>query len=126
MKGGIRKICALLPLLLPLAAAGQYRSEVWCPDNGDGTYTNPVIYADSPAIHIDIWLRMSVSRGECRFFYSIDGKRFKQAGGEFALRQGKWIGSKMGFVCERDADSKGNRGWLDIDWFRVGRLNLRD
>ncbi len=77
--------------------------------------------AHSPAIHIDIWFRMSVSRGECRFFYSTDGKRFKQAGWEFALRQGKWIGAKMGFVCERDADSKGNRGWLDIDWFRVGR-----
>lgn len=27
-------------------AAAQYRSEVWSPDNGDGTYTNPVINAD--------------------------------------------------------------------------------
>ncbi|MBR2238237.1 MAG: glycoside hydrolase 43 family protein [Prevotella sp.] len=27
-------------------ATAQYRSEVWCPDNGDGTYTNPVINAD--------------------------------------------------------------------------------
>ncbi|MBP8936434.1 MAG: family 43 glycosylhydrolase, partial [Prevotella sp.] len=24
----------------------QYKSQVWCPDNGDGTYTNPVINAD--------------------------------------------------------------------------------
>ena len=24
----------------------QYRSEVWHPDNGNGTYTNPVLYAD--------------------------------------------------------------------------------
>ena len=31
---------------LPLMATAQYRSEVWCPDNGDGTYTNPVINAD--------------------------------------------------------------------------------
>ena len=29
-----------------LAAQAQYRSEVWSPDNGDGTYTNPVINAD--------------------------------------------------------------------------------
>ena len=31
-----------------LAAAIAYaqRSQVWCPDNGDGTYTNPVLYAD--------------------------------------------------------------------------------
>lgn len=27
-------------------AAAQYRSEVWCPDQGDGTYVNPVINAD--------------------------------------------------------------------------------
>lgn len=29
-----------------LAAQAQYKSEVWSPDNGDGTYTNPVINAD--------------------------------------------------------------------------------
>lgn len=28
------------------AQAQQYRSQVWCPDNGDGTYTNPIINAD--------------------------------------------------------------------------------
>ena len=27
-------------------ASAQYKSEVWSPDNGDGTYTNPVINAD--------------------------------------------------------------------------------
>jgi beta-xylosidase len=27
-------------------AQAQYKSEVWSPDNGDGTYTNPVINAD--------------------------------------------------------------------------------
>ena len=31
---------------LPLLAHAQYRSQVWSPDNGDGTYTNPVINAD--------------------------------------------------------------------------------
>lgn len=40
-----------LPLLLllaalPLASQAQYRSQAWCPDNGDGTYTNPVLNAD--------------------------------------------------------------------------------
>lgn len=40
-----------LPFLILLAAftlvsQAQYRSEVWCPDNGDGTYTNPIINAD--------------------------------------------------------------------------------
>ena len=36
----------ILLLLLPLTAAAQYRSKVWSPDNGDGTFTNPVINAD--------------------------------------------------------------------------------
>ncbi len=29
-----------------ITAQAQYRSQVWSPDNGDGTYTNPVINAD--------------------------------------------------------------------------------
>ena len=32
--------------LVPASLSAQYRSEVWCPDNGNGTYTNPVINAD--------------------------------------------------------------------------------
>ena len=36
----------MVALWLPLLATAQYRSQVWCPDNGDGTYTNPVINAD--------------------------------------------------------------------------------
>ena len=35
-----------LAAVLPLMASAQYKSEVWSPDNGDGTYTNPVINAD--------------------------------------------------------------------------------
>ena len=31
---------------LPLLASAQYKSKVWSPDRGDGTYTNPVINAD--------------------------------------------------------------------------------
>ena len=33
-------------LLMTLSASAQYQSQVWSPDNGDGTYTNPVINAD--------------------------------------------------------------------------------
>ena len=36
----------LLAALMPMLASAQYKSEVWSPDNGDGTYTNPVINAD--------------------------------------------------------------------------------
>ena len=42
----ILKGCLCVAAFLPLMTTAQYRSEVWCPDNGDGTYTNPVINAD--------------------------------------------------------------------------------
>lgn len=71
-----------------------------------------------PGIHEDIYLRMMVDNGKCRFAYSLDGKKYKNAGVEFAMREGKWIGAKMGFVAAEPA-GKANRGWLDADWFRV-------
>ncbi len=72
----------------------------------------------SPAIYMDIYFRMNVKDGKCKFAYSLDGKNFINAGKEFTLRQGKWIGAKMGYVSER-TNLQGNRGWIDADWFRV-------
>lgn len=65
-------------------------------------------------------MRMRVNDGMCRFAYSLDGKRYKDVGNVFALRQGKWIGAKMGYVSER-SNTIGNRGWIDADWFRVAK-----
>ena len=42
----MRKVVLFLLAGLPLTLLAQYRSQVWSPDNGDGTYTNPVINAD--------------------------------------------------------------------------------
>ena len=39
-------LTALLPLTMTAQETKNYVSQVWCPDNGDGTYTNPVINAD--------------------------------------------------------------------------------
>ncbi|MCR5240279.1 MAG: glycoside hydrolase 43 family protein [Prevotella sp.] len=43
-----RLICICLTLVATLLTSAQtnYRSKAWSPDNGDGTYTNPVINAD--------------------------------------------------------------------------------
>ena len=72
----------------------------------------------SPAIYLDIYLRMTVSDGLCRYSYSLDGKRFKEAGDAFTMRQGMWIGAKFGFVAEC-RNRKASRGWLDVDWMRI-------
>ena len=42
----MRRLIFTLLTVLPMTMMGQYRSQVWSPDNGDGTYTNPVINAD--------------------------------------------------------------------------------
>ncbi len=42
----MRKTLLSLMTLAALTASAQYKSEVWSPDNGDGTYNNPVINAD--------------------------------------------------------------------------------
>ncbi len=80
------------------------------------TERDTILY--SPAIYLDIYMQMRVKDGTCQFAYSLDGKRYKDVGDIFTLRQGKWIGAKMGFVSERK-NTKGNRGWIDADWFRV-------
>lgn len=72
----------------------------------------------SPAIYIDIYLRMTIKDGQCSYSYSTDGKRFKPAGDAFKMREGKWIGAKFGFVSECTS-RKESRGWLDMDWIRI-------
>jgi len=72
----------------------------------------------SPAIYLDLYMRLKVNQGICRFFYSRDGRRFTEAGEPFTMREGKWIGAKYGFLAESD-DLKASRGWLDIDWIKI-------
>lgn len=45
MRKLIFSFCALCSAMTGMAQS-NYKSEVWSPDNGDGTYTNPVINAD--------------------------------------------------------------------------------
>ena len=42
----MKKTILVLLLAMPMLLSAQYKSKVWCPDNGDGTFTNPVINAD--------------------------------------------------------------------------------
>ncbi|KIP61471.1 glycoside hydrolase [Prevotella pectinovora] len=73
-----------------------------------------------PGTHIDIYMRMSVNDGKMHFYYSLDGKKYTKCGTEFTMREGKWIGAKIGFVAY-EPGQKTNRGWIDADWFRVTR-----
>ena len=80
----------------------------------------------------DVWVKMSVEQKSrpgnvpdaiCNFEYSLDGKKWAPLPDKdysFTARQGKWIGAKFGFFCNRHA-SKNDGGWLRIDWVKVAK-----
>lgn len=72
-------------------------------------------------MHIgDVYLRMTVRARRVSYAYSTDGRHWHKAGGEYAMGKGRWIGSKIGFFAA-DPNVSGRKGFVDIDWFRVGR-----
>ena len=84
-----------------------------------------------PSIHCQLYMRLKVeyiggktkageNKHEARvtFAYSKDGKKFTACGEPFTMRQGKWIGAKIG-LCAAEPAGKKVRGWVDVDWFRI-------
>ena len=61
---------------------------------------------------------MRVDKGIVRFAFSRNGKQFTETGTPFTMREGKWIGAKIGFVAQ-EPQGNSNRGWLDIDRFDI-------
>lgn len=71
-----------------------------------------------PNYEREIYIRVRVSKeAYCCFSYSLDGKKFTEAGTLFKARQGKWIGAKVGMFSVTPHGKE--RGWVDVDWFRV-------
>ena len=71
-----------------------------------------------PGIHEDIYLRLTVKDSKVRFAYSLNGKKFTDAGDWLPMKEGKWIGAKFGYVAA-DTNPKTDRGWVEADWIRV-------
>ncbi len=84
-----------------------------------------------PALHRQMYLRLSVKyiggknsdgtnkhEAHVQFAYSEDGKKFHDCGDLFTMRQGKWVGAKVGILAAEKAGKK-VRGWVDVDWFRI-------
>ena len=56
-------------------------------------------------------------KSAAQFYYSFDGKKFQKWGEPYAVKEGKWIGAKVGFFNSRP--TKNNDGaFLDVDWIR--------
>jgi len=75
------------------------------------------VVASVPAA-AQVQLRVSVASGVAMFSYSLDGARFHALGDRVTLREGRWIGAKVGLVAMRPAGS-GAGGSADVEWLRV-------
>ena len=58
---------------------------------------------------------------ECSFFYSMNGEKYNKLGYNFQLREGQWIGAKMGICCTRPFIQSNDGGWADFHWFNVDK-----
>lgn len=67
----------------------------------------------------ELWLRITVSNsGQATYYYSLDGEKFLSHGEEFSIKEGKWVGAKIGLYASKN-DQKGLPGFTDIDWLRL-------
>ncbi len=64
-----------------------------------------------------IYFQVKIKENNAEFFYSENGKNFIKIGSVFQLKEGKWIGAKLGFVALRDGFTN-DAGNLKIDWMR--------
>ena len=121
LEGSSETLLSSIPLeseALPLPYSDRYMSTTVPP-------VAPLTYCKC-----DVWVKMSVEQKSrpgnvpdaiCNFEYSLDGKKWAPLPDKdysFTARQGKWIGAKFGFFCNRHA-SKNDGGWLRIDWVKV-------
>jgi hypothetical protein len=55
------------------------------------------------------------------FSYSPDGKQYTSIGEKFSVREGAWVGAKVGLFA-LGGRSATDPGYADFDWFRIEPL----
>lgn len=66
-----------------------------------------------------MYLQIKVNdRAEATFNFSEDGKTFREIGGLFVMKPGRWVGAKIGMFYTR-TNITNDAGFADIDWFRI-------
>lgn len=119
-------------LVLENTDKGIVLSQVECKkaDNGNPEKANASLDLKNGSIYLKAQFKsdgkkIKGSEGDadliikCEFSYSLDGKKFTKIGNPFQVREGKWIGAKVGTFCTRPAIVINDGGWVDVDWFRV-------
>ncbi len=66
----------------------------------------------------DLFLRIKISEdGSAMFSYSEDQKNYRKIGEKVSIKEGKWIGAKIGFLALREGFIN-DAGYTNIDWIR--------
>lgn len=97
----------------------------------DKPYTQKYAVDDIPQPRLatpDIYVRAEVKskgvandiKAYAQFSYSLDGKKFIKLGTPFEVKEGKWIGAKLGFYCMKPSE-KNDAPFFDIDWIRFSK-----
>ncbi|SFI52089.1 glycoside hydrolase family 43 protein [Halpernia frigidisoli] len=65
-----------------------------------------------------VYLRVKLTAdGQSNFYVSENNLNFKKIGSGFHMKEGKWIGAKIGFVALRDSFTN-DAGYVKLDWLR--------
>lgn len=94
-------------------------------------YTQKYAVDDIPQPRLatpDVYVRVKVHSTDwgnnikchAQFSYSLDGKSFTKLGNEFEVKEGRWIGAKLGFYCMKPAP-KNDSPFFDIDWIKFSK-----
>lgn len=115
-KGGTERLVASVPM--PLTQQAQ-------------PYTVKYAVDDIPQPRwatSDIYLRVKVQstgtgnniKSFAQFQYSLDNKIFNNLGDKFEVKEGKWIGTKLGYFNSRP-DKFNDGAFLDVDWIHFSK-----
>ncbi len=105
-------------LTLTRQAGGLLLSQTTCRQADKGAAETTAATAALPPGQ-PLYLRVAVRAGaRCQFSYSADGRQFTVLGPEFAAKEGRWVGAKLGLFCLGAGGGVG-AGQLAVDWWRV-------
>ena len=84
-------------------------------DKGSIEKENASVLLKDPTVYLRVKVK---SDGTCAFSYSTDNKKYTDLGKTFKMKEGKWIGAKIGTFCTRPIKNN-DGGRVDLDWFRL-------
>lgn len=104
-------------ILFENAENGFLLSQVECKsaDKGKNEKINASVTINNPTVYLRVEVK---SDATCMYSYSLDDKKYVTLGNSCIIREGVWIGAKIGTFCLRPIEGN-DGGRVDIDWFRI-------